>query len=187
VTEWVGASTWLANREQADEHAGVAHRRAGKHMIPVENRRKWSRLVLAFGLFVVADCGTTRINIAGNAMAPTLKMGDKALATRTFTDLARTDVVGLRYPEDESKSFVERIIGLPGERIAMREGYVFINDKPLDEPYVLETNRSKDSWGPMTVETGNYFVMGDNRKNSSDSRSWGLVRRDAIWAKVIIQ
>jgi signal peptidase I len=96
-------------------------------------------------------------------------------------------VVGLRYPEDESKSFVERIIGLPGERIAMREGYVFINDKPLDEPYVLETNRSKDSWGPMTVETGNYFVMGDNRKNSSDSRSWGLVRRDAIWAKVIIQ
>jgi signal peptidase I len=119
-------------------------------------------------------------------MAPTLKNGDSALATRSFTDLTRGDIVGFRYPKDESKSFVQRIIGQPGDRIEMKDGRVAINDRQLDEPYVAEANRSHDSWGPVTVAAGQYFLMGDNRRNSSDSRSWGLVRRDAIWAKLII-
>ncbi len=146
-----------------------------------------ARLALALGLLFGTSCGTLRVDIVGESMSPTFMNGDKALATRNFTDVARGDVVALRYPKDESKSFVQRIIGLPGERIEMREGRVVINDKPIEEPYVVESNRSKDSWGPMTVAAGQYFVMGDNRRNSLDSRTWGLVRRDAIWAKLIIQ
>jgi signal peptidase I len=95
--------------------------------------------------------------------------------------------VGFKYPKDESKSFVQRIIGQPGDRIEMKEGRVTVNGHSLEEPYVAEANRSQDSWGPVTIGAGQYFLMGDNRRNSSDSRSWGLVRRDAIWAKLIIQ
>ena len=62
-----------------------------------------------------------------------------------------------------------------------------INGSLLDEPYVAESNRSQDSWGPITIAKDQYFLMGDNRRNSSDSRSWGVVGRAAIWAKLIIQ
>ena len=131
-----------------------------------------------------AGCGALRVDIVGESMAPTLKNGHRVVATRTLTDLKQGDVVCFRYPKDESKSFVQRIVGLPGDRIEMHDGVVTINGRLLDEPYVAESNRSRDSWGPITVAEGQYFLMGDNRRNSSDSRSWGLVRRDAIWARV---
>jgi signal peptidase I len=118
-------------------------------------------------------------------MAPTLNDGDRALATRDVGVLERGDIVGFRYPRDESKSFVQRIVATPGDRIEMRDGRVTLNGALLDETYVLSGNRSADSWGPVTVPPDHYFVMGDNRRNSSDSRSWGTVRRDAIWAKVL--
>lgn len=151
-----------------------------------ERRRGGSRLALALGLLFVESCGALRVDVVGESMAPTLKNGDRALARRDFTDLARGDIVGFRYPKDESKSFVQRIIGQPGDRIEMKDGRVTVNDRPLEEPYVAEANRSQDSWGPVTIPAGQYFVMGDNRRNSSDSRSWGLVRREAIWAKLIL-
>ena len=100
------------------------------------------------------------------------------------TRLLRGDIVAFRYPKDESKSFVKRIVGVPGERIESTNGAIAINGRRLAEPYVDDANRSHDSWGPITVPEGQFFVMGDNRLNSSDSRTWGLVRRDAIWAKV---
>jgi signal peptidase I len=96
----------------------------------------------------------------------------------------RGDIVGFKYPKDESKSFVQRIIALPGERIESRAGVIVIDGQPLVESYVAEANRTTDSWGPRTLPSDQYFVMGDNRRNSSDSRTWGFVRRDAIWAKV---
>jgi signal peptidase I len=145
------------------------------------NRR---RVGLALMLVGVAACGASRIDIQGEAMAPTLKNGEIAWATRTFETLARGDVVVFRYPKDESKNFLKRIVGLPGERIESHEGRIAIDGQPLDETYVIEANRSHDTWGPVTVPQGEYFVMGDNRRNSSDSRTWGLVRRDAIWGKV---
>ena len=156
-------------------------------MAQAERRRGGSLVALALGLLVVISCGALRVDVVGESMAPTLKNGDSALATRTFTDLTRGDIVGFKYPKDESKSFVQRIIGQPGDRIEMKEGRVTVNGHSLEEPYVAEANRSQDSWGPVTIGAGQYFLMGDNRRNSSDSRSWGLVRRDAIWAKLIIQ
>ena len=147
-------------------------------------RKTW--LGLALVLVIATGCGVTRINILGEAMAPTLEDGESALATRAFDTLARGDIVALRYPKDESKSFVKRIIGVPGDRLESSNGSIRIDGRPLDEPYVAEANRSLDSWGPVTVPDGQYFTMGDNRRNSSDSRTWGLVRREAIWAKVLL-
>jgi signal peptidase I len=118
-------------------------------------------------------------------MAPTLKNGEKAMATRTIDQLNRGDIVGFKNPKDETKNFVMRVVGLPGERIESIAGKVSINGQLLSEAYVVTENHSNDTWGPMTIPKGEFFMMGDNRRNSSDSRIWGTVPREAIWAKVI--
>jgi signal peptidase I len=132
-----------------------------------------------------AGCGMLRVDVVGEAMAPTLKNGEKALATRTFDDVNRGDIVGFKYPGDETKSFVKRVVGLSGERIESVQGKVSINGQVLSEAYVVTENQSNDTWGPTTIPDGEFFMMGDNRRNSSDSRHWGTVRRGAIWAKVV--
>ena len=131
----------------------------------------------------LAGCSTSRVNIEGDAMAPTLKNGEQAVVQRSIDRLDRGDIVTFRYPKDETKSFLKRIVGLPGETISSVDGRISIDGKPLEESYVLEPNRSHDTWGPIAIPPGEYFMMGDNRRNSSDSRSWGLVTRDAIWGK----
>ena len=118
-------------------------------------------------------------------MEPTLKDGERGFATRVFDRLERGDIVAFKYPRNQSRSFVERIVGLPGERIEMTSGTGVLNGRPLDENYVLDVNRSRETWGPITIADGEYFIMGDNRTHSSDSRTWGTVRRDLIWAQII--
>jgi signal peptidase I len=132
-----------------------------------------------------AACGMLHVDVVGNAMAPTLRDGDRALATRAIDTLHRGDIVGFKYPRDESKSFVMRIVGLPGEQIEIREGTVAIDGRVLEEPYVIDANRSFDDLGPLRLYGDEYFVLGDNRRDSSDSRTWGPVRLNLIWAKVI--
>lgn len=145
-------------------------------------RTKW--VWLAIVLVMAAGC-TRKLNIKGQSMSPTLMDGEEVLGTPTLGTPSRGDIVGFRYPKDESRSFVQRIVGMPGDQIRSENGAILINDKPLAEPYVVEANRSQDSWGPIAIPEGKYFMMGDNRRNSSDSRSWGLVGRDAIWAKIV--
>lgn len=141
-------------------------------------------VLLAVMMVASAGCGMLRLDIHGHAMAPTLLDGESALGTRRFDVLERGDIVGFRYPKDESKSFVKRIVGMPGERIESQAGRILIGGVALNETYVVDANRSGDTWGPVVLGAGEYFMLGDNRKNSSDSRHWGAVRREAIWAKV---
>lgn len=143
------------------------------------------RVLVLVTLLATPACGMLRVDVVGDAMSPTLRNGESALATKRIDSLTRGDIVGFRYPRDETKSFVMRVIGLPGETVTSAAGRVSVDEKMLSEPYVVEANRSVDTWGPVRVPDGQYFVMGDNRTNSSDSRHWGLVRRDSIWAKVI--
>jgi len=141
--------------------------------------------VVALVLASLTSAGCNRgIRIMGEAMSPTLKNDQFVSATKLFNTIERADIVAFRYPQDESKSFVKRIVGMPGDQISSLAGRVSINGTLLDEPYVVEDNRSADSWGPILVAKDEYFMMGDNRRNSSDSRHWGLVKRDAIWGKV---
>ncbi len=142
------------------------------------------RALLLMLLAASAGCGMLRVNILGHAMSPTLRDGESAFATRQFETLERGEIVAFRYPKDESKSFVKRIVGMPGDRIESKAGRILIDGAALTESYVVETNRSGDTWGPVVLGADEYFMMGDNRSNSSDSRHWGAVRRDAIWAKL---
>ncbi len=100
--------------------------------------------------------------------------------------IKRGDVVVFKYPKEPERDFIKRVIGLPGDRIELRKKKVFVNDQPLDEPYVQFLNpppdpndvRSEDvrvDYGPVTVPASQYFMMGDNRDNSEDSRYWGFM------------
>lgn len=142
-------------------------------------------LLASLSLVTIVGCGMLRVDVQGEAMSPTLRDGESALATRRVDSVDRGDIIGFRYPQDESKSFLKRVIGLPGERVESAAGRISINSQLLSEPYVIEQNQSGDTWGPITIPDGHYFVMGDNRRNSSDSRHWGTVSRAAIWAKVL--
>jgi signal peptidase I len=120
----------------------------------------------------------------GHAMEPTLQDGERLIALKNINRLERGQVVIFRYPQDVSKSFVKRIVGLPGEEVAIKDGRVFIDGQEIDEPYVAAENRSADTREPRAIPDGEYFVLGDNRRNSSDSRHWGTVRRELVWAQV---
>lgn len=93
----------------------------------------------------------------------------------------RGDVVVLRYPPVPSRDFIKRVIGLPGDRVEIINGRVHINGEMLSEPYPL--NEGSYTYGPVTVGSDEYFVLGDNRNNSSDSHSWGMLPAKNIVGK----
>ena len=102
--------------------------------------------------------------------------------------IERGDIVVFWYPNDPSKSYIKRVIGLPGEIVEVREGSVYINGAILEEKYLDPSeNASSASQAPVHVNLNYYFVMGDNRDNSSDSRSWGLVPKKYIYGKALLR
>jgi signal peptidase I len=112
--------------------------------------------------------------------------------------IRRGHVVIFKFPEDPNKDFIKRVIGLPGETIEIKDKKVFVDGKPLDEPYAhfLEPPlshddpeyglRGGDNWGPKTVPPGELFVMGDNRDNSHDSRYWGFLPEDQVKGRALL-
>lgn len=123
---------------------------------------------------------------------PTLNDGDMLIISRGVGNIKRGDIVVFRYPQDPSKSYIKRVIGLPGESIDLDEnGNITINGDVLTEPYVSpdRNQSSQPRWrqlGPewKKIEQGHYFIMGDNRDASNDSRSYGPVSKNLIYAKV---
>jgi signal peptidase I len=114
--------------------------------------------------------------------------------------IRRGDVLVFKYPVQPDRDFVKRVIGLPGETLELREKKVYINGKPLDEPYVhflttsggpsefneVTSSDVRENFKPVTVPPGEYFMMGDNRDNSADSRYWGFMRRDYVKGKALL-
>src|SRR5262249_44471438 len=129
---------------------------------------------------------------------PTTTSLERALLP--VADIDRGDVIVFKYPEEPDRDFIKRVIGLPGETVQVREKKVLINGTPLDEPYAhyllpvstpseyheVTSFDVRERYGPVTVPADHYFVMGDNRDNSQDSRYWGFLPRDYIKGKALI-
>jgi signal peptidase I len=125
--------------------------------------------------------------VDGTSMAPTLADQDRLIVNKLayhVGDPQRGDIVMLYYPLDPDKSFVKRVIAEPNDTVRIVGGRVYVNDVALLDEYVPAEYRSHDDYGPRVVDEGYYFVMGDHRNNSSDSRHWGPVPKKYIVGKV---
>jgi signal peptidase I len=128
------------------------------------------------------------VKVEGTSMAPLLSDQERIFINKfvyRFEPIERGDVVVFWYPLDRSKSFIKRVVGLPGETIELRHGRLFINDRELTESYVPASFFDGSSYGPLMIPKGSYFVMGDHRDSSNDSRMFGAVSRDFIYGKAV--
>jgi signal peptidase I len=147
---------------------------------------------ILFGVFFVQP-----VVVEGTSMLPQLHDGERLLVNKmvyykiqsvSWGHIERGDIVVFWYPNDPDKSYVKRVIGLPGEIVEIRSGKVFVDGKELNEDYLdKEYNQTLPSAPPKKVDEHHYFVMGDNRDNSSDSRYWGLVPEKYIYGKAFFR
>lgn len=130
------------------------------------------------------------VKVEGTSMLPHLSDQERIFVNKFVyhvTDIDRGDIVVFWYPRDPGKSFIKRVVGLPGEEVLIREGIVYVNGEALSEPYVPSEYFDSHSFGPVTVQPHSYFVLGDHRNSSNDSRSWGLVPEANIFGKAILR
>ncbi len=130
------------------------------------------------------------VKVEGTSMLPALADQERIFINKFtyrfgFEDIQHGDMVVFLYPGDTSKSYIKRVIGLPGDWVAVTEGIVFVNGKKLDEPYVPEEFHDRITSPRVQVGDGQYYVMGDHRSASNDSRSWGTVPREYIYGKAV--
>ena len=130
------------------------------------------------------------VKYEGTSMLPGIKDGDilrvQQLDEKTRTQLVRGDIIVFKYPADPTKRYVKRVIGLPGDQIEIKTGEVWLNGVKLVEPYVNpRLNLSQRSQAPVRVPARGYYVLGDNRDSSNDSRMWGAVPEELIVEKVV--
>ncbi|MEA3460010.1 MAG: signal peptidase I [Chloroflexota bacterium] len=138
-------------------------------------------------IFLLIQIFIQNFRIQGPCMEPSLYTGQRLVINKIVYLLhppQRGDIIVFKYPRDPRRDFIKRVIGLPGEEVEVREGRVFINGQELNEPYA--TNFATYSWGPKAMGPEEFFVLGDNRNNSSDSHNWGPVPRKYIVGKAWI-
>ena len=168
-----------------------------------------SLLIAAVIALLVRGFVVQAFRIPSGSMEPTLLVGDHLLVNRLsyemklpFTDIVlfdlgspeRGDIVVFRYPQDRSKDFIKRVIGIGGDTVEVRNKAVFVDGKRIKDTHAFFEDKSiipaslsaRDNLGPVTVPKDCYFVMGDNRDNSLDSRFWGFVKRDELVGKAVI-
>ncbi len=130
------------------------------------------------------------VKVEGTSMMPTL-VDQERIFINKFTyhyglgNIERGDTVVFWYPLDTSKSYIKRIIGVPGDIVQIDEGDVYVNGTKLVEDYVPDEYRDRVSWGPKRVPPDDFFVLGDHRSSSNDSRTWGFVDRKYIYGKAV--
>jgi len=180
---------------------------------PVEKKKRTKSVIreyfeliaeTAVFVFFVMTFVVQAFQIPTGSMIPTLLVGDFLLVNKFVydngtpaldrallprRDIRRKDIIVFKYPNELSKDYVKRVIGLPGEKLEIRNKQIFINDQPLDEPYKVHSDHQvmaknsfynyddtiRDNYGPVMVPPDHLFAMGDNRDQSSDSRYWGFV------------
>jgi len=140
-------------------------------------------ILLAVIVFLVLNTLTGRFQVRGMSMTPTLRDGEYLLIGKLsywFQSPARGDIVVFHPPTNPQEDYIKRIIGLPGETVEIRDGRIYIDGTPLEEPYITSPVPYSGAW---TLRADEYFVLGDNRANSSDSHTWGVLPRRNIVGK----
>ncbi len=173
-------------------------KKASRSGIWFESLRLLRDIILIISVFVLFGVFVAQpVVVDGESMVPELHEGERLLVNKLvyydiqkfdWGHIERGDIVVFWYPQDPEKSFVKRVIGLPGELVEIQEGRVFINGRLLEEPYLSpDKNRSTLDYSGKRVDDHYYFVMGDNRDNSLDSRTWGLVPAKYIYGKAFFR
>jgi signal peptidase I len=152
--------------------------------------RYWLRdLILSLLLaFIVIFFLYQPVQVEGNSMVPHLFNHERILVnklTYRLGPIQRGDIVVFRFPLDPSKSYIKRVVGLPGEWVSIASGRVMINGAPLDEPYLPASYQDRQTYMPLQVPPGQYYVLGDHREMSNDSRVWGTVDAKFIYGKAV--
>src|SRR6202453_734390 len=152
--------------------------------------RSWTRdLAVGLGLILAVIIFLYQpVKVEGTSMAPLLSDQERIFINKfvyRFEPIERGDVVVFWYPLDKSKSFIKRVIGLPGEPLELRGGRLYVNGKELNEIYIPPSYLDGSSYGPITIPAENYFVMGDHRDSANDSRVFGPVGRPYIYGKAV--
>jgi signal peptidase I len=128
--------------------------------------------------------------VQGTSMLPLLEDSERIIVNKfiyRFHPIQRGDVVVFWYPKDPSVSFIKRVVGVPGDTVELRRGNLFVNDRKVSEDYVRPQFNDDESHPPVTVAKGYYYVLGDHRNSSNDSRSWGEVPEKYIYGKAIFR
>jgi signal peptidase I len=178
----------LTINEQIDNEIDV-HSKVQKSRIAFE-LKSWFRDILfafAIAIFIVIFV-VQPVKVEGTSMQPQLLDQERIFVNRfiyRFQDISRGDIVVFWYPKDNRKSFIKRVLGVPGDEVEIRRGSVFINGNKVEEPYLKPEFRDNKSFGKVIVPPDNFFVLGDHRNSSNDSRSWGFVARELIYGKAI--
>lgn len=137
-------------------------------------------------LFVVVNLITARIRVEGDSMEPSLLNGQFVVVNRlayVFEPPERGDIVVFRFPLNQDRRFIKRVIGLPGDIVQVHEGHVYVNGELINEPYLAAEPAYNDEW---RIGLDEVFVLGDNRNNSSDSQNWGALALEAIIGKAVL-
>jgi len=162
---------------------------------PIESKKKsrlgsflleiFQTLIMALIFYFLIDSFFPRVRVENISMKPTLQPGELLLVNKLAYRLGEPhhgDVIVFHYPADPSEDYIKRLVGLPGDEIRVEKGLVYINGQAMDEPYIAAPPAYNGSW---IIPDGMYFVLGDNRNQSSDSHSWGFVPESNIVGKAL--
>lgn len=142
--------------------------------------------LLTLLIFWAVNTVTGRFRIEGSSMMPTMQEGEYVLINKLayyLDEPKHGDIIVLHYPRDPSRDFIKRVIGVPGDLVEITDGEVTVNGQLISEPYINGAPSYSGSW---TVPADEFFVLGDNRNNSSDSHTWGFLPRDHIVGKGMV-
>lgn len=143
-------------------------------------------MVLSLILFVVINAVSARIRVDGSSMEPTLHTGELVIVNKLaykFSAPELGDIIVFHFPRDPDQEYIKRVIGAPGDQVAIQDGKVYVNGQEIAEPYISAPPvYPGNTW---QVPEGQLFVLGDNRNNSSDSHNWGTVPMDYVVGKAL--
>ncbi|MEO5923716.1 MAG: signal peptidase I [Bryobacteraceae bacterium] len=172
--------------------ANPSENNVGEESKPIAGTLYWLRdlaLSVLIALIVILFLYQP-VRVEGTSMMPSLVDQERIFINKFsyrfgITPVTRGDTVVFWFPGDTSKSYIKRVIGVPGDTVEISRGQVYRNGEELNEPYVPQEYRDRVSMDRMTVPEGEYFVLGDHRSSSNDSRTWGTVARSYIYGKAV--